>query len=158
MGNDSNSSRGSKDQSKHGLNKIGSIFKFGHNKDNNDNGAYQQKQRQKVKKSKTMKKQPTLLRKKTLKKIESAADLKINSMLDKLEKADVEFEILEKFTAYLKEERFDTESMNDDVMGCEEEGSNIINFINDARFSKNLADCIEDQNSMSFNSLQMSQL
>ena len=85
--NISNSSGGSRN--KHNtINKIGSMFKFGH-KESDDDGYYQQKKRkhQKIKKSKTMPKQPTLLRARTLKKIESTADLKINSMLNKLEQA-----------------------------------------------------------------------
>ena len=71
----------------------------------------------------------------------------IDAILKKLHEAKVEAKMLKDLIKYLKEERFDTDSINDDVIDHEAEGSNIMNFVDDASFSRHIVDIIEDQNS-----------
>ena len=45
-------------------------------------------------------------------------------------------EIIDTFAQFIKEERFDTESINDDVINQDGKRSNIINYVKDTSFSR----------------------
>ena len=71
----------------------------------------------------------------------------LDILCDGMTKTQIDDEICKRFTEYVKDQHFDTDAMNEDVME-HQTGSNVISEIGDQKFAKYIIDAIEDHNSM----------